>query len=156
MGTIYDVEQIRTTARYNRHKYICTNGMNPEEAIVFKSLIEELSLYLDKKWYKGNCRYIPAQTGVANKIMSYASRNLFDILLPKRYIHNHFFWASALSRTSVPVILDPTGVLIHDTNEIVPYFGLLSEAPESHKRVYNRMEDMDDWGTREFPPYFHP
>jgi hypothetical protein len=39
---------------------------------------------------------------------------------------------------------------------ITTYFGLVSSATGSHKAVYSKMQDLDEWRTRDLPPGFHP
>jgi|SRR3989338_10064029 len=145
-------------ARVVRCKYINTAGMNSSEANLFEVIIEGAQSFgLDNLWYAGNCQ-VPGQTRCFNLAVGYA-KDTFGPAIPKRYIHDHFFWSLPLLRTGEHVILDPTGVPIdfpRTREEIAPYFGLASEAPEPHKRIYARMEDMNNWGIREFPPGFHP
>ncbi len=132
-------------ARSVRHRYVNTTGMNPDEAEYFRSLISDLGMALDNAWYGWNYCAIPCQTAAANRMIYPGSP--FARLVPKRFIHSHFFWASMLRRNNETVILDPTGVPVdfpETISEIAPYFGIASEAPEPHRRIYARMQDMDD------------
>lgn len=140
-------------------------GLTEEEGdAVYISLVR-LGEKTGNMWTPGNCRNMPELTKFANRyyIRSPASK-FFKKLIPKRYLHSHFFWCSDSREGNKQLIIDPTGVpedfqehlQNNDDLRIKPYFGLFGKAPETHEYIYQRMEDMDDWGTRSLPPGFHP
>lgn len=141
--------------------YFNTNGLSEQEADAVYQLIVNLGDKQGNMWEKGNCTVIPDLTISANRIYEQtAARFYFEKLIPKRYIHNHFFWAANAKGSDDILIIDPTGVTAvpDDPRALTatPYFGLLKSAPQRHKMVYSKMKDMDDWGVSEFPPGFHP
>lgn len=80
----------------------------------------------------------------------------------RRYGQDHF-WVTIDLGIGEEVIVDPFGIpktfpLIDYSRpeDILPYFGVLSGAPPYAQSVYEKGEALNDWGTRSFPPGFHP
>ena len=142
-------------------KYFNREGFTREEERLISIFLFDLWKETGHSWRPGNCNNIPYLTDLANKIhrLSGISR-YFTLLVSKRFIHSHFFWYSESIDTK-KLILDPTGVpedffCLSSSVKVTPYFGLIENAPEAHRVVYHNMKDMDNWGTRDLPPNFHP
>ena len=137
------------------------DGLSEEERRELRSMLGFLVVHIGENFRPGNCRSIPALTGLANRVCRATSRlGSFRELVPKRYLRNHYFLTMPEVGGDRIIIVDPTGVPEDFSkpydSPITPYFGLREYAPDSHRKVYSAMEDMDDWGIREFPPGFHP
>ncbi len=110
----------------------------------------------------GHCRAIPSLTDRANRLYETWCRSAFQPLKPMRYARDHFFWVLNAKTGDKQVIVDPTGVPTawegssYKLGSVQPYFGLIEKAPATHQRIYRAMQEMDDWGTRDLPPGFHP
>lgn len=138
--------------------YFATEGLTQSEQTAIYDYLEKLCLRTGHLWKPGGCRNIPGYTEEANDELSLSSaKNVLTKLVPKRYIHNHFFWSS--KKADELFIIDPTGVPDDNKNmdeNISPFFGLLKNSTGFRRTVYEKMEDMDNWGTRDLPPGFHP
>lgn len=144
------------TLKYHLSK-INKEGLDDEKYLVVRDLIEKLWYKIGKDFVPRNCGAIPGLTDHANKLYSTSEASrLFKPLVPKRYLHNHFFWLLE-SNKSEKVIIDPTGVPIDFFyQKIEAYYGLAEKSVGMHNTVYSIMEDMDASGTQYFPPGFHP
>jgi len=155
-------EQARGVDPANFTKYLNREGLEVEEADSLTLFVIKLCRVMGNQWKPQNCTVVPQLTPFANEIYrrTFTSDPLFAELVAKRFLHDHFFWASKLYRTGEPLILDPAGVPANLSkvviSEITPYFGLSGKAQHPKEIVYRNMEDMDDWGTRDFPSGFHP
>jgi hypothetical protein len=80
----------------------------------------------------------------------------FSELKDQRYLHSHFFWITRIRDKTF--VLDPTGVPkdLRQYSDITPYFGLVENSSGSHRKIYDKMQDLDSWGTRGLPPNFYP
>lgn len=140
-------------------------GLTEEEANALYVTLVKLGEKTGNMWTPRDCGDIPELTKFANRIyIRSPAGKFFKRLVPKRFIHHHFFWCSDSRKGNKKLIIDPTGVpedfneyfKTRDPSTIKPYFGLLEYAPGMHRSVYMEMKDMDDWGTGSFPPGFHP
>jgi hypothetical protein len=130
-----------------------TKGLSKLEITAIRTLIEQLWRKTGSEWLPAHCEIVPEKTNLAKKIMQELQHNgVFEQISAKRYMHTHFFWSLEL-KTGKTVILDPTGVPVGaDYDNVIPYFGLVNEAPGFHKKVYETMEDDDGRGVFHFCP----
>ncbi len=138
--------------------YFAADGLTPTEQTAIRDYLGKLCLRTGHLWKPGRCTNIPNYTEEArDELRSSSAKGVLTKIVPKRYIHNHFFWVS--NKANELFIIDPTGVPADARNvdiDITPFFGLLENAKGFHKVVYENMQDMDNWGTRDLPPGFHP
>jgi len=128
-----------------------TQGLSKLEITAIRTLITQLWRETGTSWMPQFCHNIPPKTDLANRILQESMYNdLFGQIKAKTHWHGHYFWALELKKGKT-VILDPTGVPVGKTlyENIIPYFGLISEAKGFHKTVYEDMQDDDGWR-------FHP
>ena len=147
-------------------KYMATfliteEGLSIKEKNAVREYLYLFHLATEREWRPRNCRAIPSLGPQAQQ--AYIATDLphhFQPPEPRRLHHWHFFLINrALTNEERILIVDPTGVPEEYPNldsKIIPYLGLLESAPASHQKVYSRHQPMDNWGTREFPPGFHP
>ncbi len=151
--------QKRTPADFNTFTaYFAVGGLTQAEQTAISGYLSGLCLRTGHVWKPRGCTNIPDYTEEANDELGRSSaKAVLTKLVPKRYIHDHFFWAS--KKADEPFIIDPTGVPDDGKNRdgnISPFFGLLKSSTGFHRTVYEKMESMDNWGTRDLPPGFHP
>src|SRR3989344_9453918 len=161
MATPYEEEWYRTYIQggdiTSHLRSINREGLSSEEATSLESFVISLGREMGSAWTPGGCTIIQNLTEFANRKHPRSSfANYFGLLVPKRYIRSHFFWIANAHEGNKILILDPTGVpkdkayfQTGDTSSIVPYFGLADKATGFHREVYDKMQDMDDWGTRD-------
>jgi len=142
--------------------YINKSGLEELEVFALKEFLEELQLTLGDVWKPDLCTFIPAQAKEMNiaRELTKSEKNsfgqYFGEIISKRYLRNHFFSSTILQRNNEIVIIDPTGVPEDITerfneNWVLPYFGLLNEAPENHIKTYSNARDLDKFGAKLFP-----
>lgn len=134
-------------------------GLSKPQIDNVKNFIIELYVSMAPEWRPGNCRAMDRLVSVAERARGInGCSNFFGKIRTMRYGREHYFWVSDTKKGDF--ILDPTGVPIKPISKtIVPYFGLadkVPERPEFRKWVYDKREEMDDWGTRNLPPWFTP
>jgi hypothetical protein len=132
-------------------KQFNTKGLSKLEITAIQTVIKQLWQEVGEHWLPQSCHNIPPETDLANRILQESMyEDLFGQIKAKTYLHGHYFWALELKKGKT-VILDPTGVPVGKTlcENIIPYFGLISEAKGFHKTVYENMKDDDGWR-------FHP
>ncbi len=138
--------------------YFAVGGLTQAEQTAISGYLSGLCLRTGHIWKPGGCTNIPYYTEEANdELRRSLAKTVLTKLVPKRYIHGHFFWVS--KKAGEPFVIDPTGVPDDGKNReenISPFFGLLENSTGFHRFVYENMADMDDWGTRDLPPGFHP
>ncbi|MFH0890027.1 MAG: hypothetical protein V1836_02690 [Candidatus Aenigmatarchaeota archaeon] len=138
--------------------YFVRDGLTQHEQTAIRDYLERLYLRTGHLWKPSGCTNIPDYTEEANDELSLSSaKGVLTKMVPKRYSHSHFFWAS--KKVDELFIIDPTGVPNDSKNmdeNISPFFGLLKNSTGFHRTVYEKMKNMDDWGTRDLPPGFHP
>lgn len=155
-------ERERLTAWEIINRYFSPAGLNRGEEDTVRFFLLDLEKITGREWRPGNCTAVPALVGSAGSIYIRSLWKDYPTMFtkpePKRYLHLHFFLSSKLNRTGESLILDPTGVPTEwgNDNSIKPYFGLREAAAGNHHRVYEQMEELDDWGVRDLPPGFHP
>ncbi len=150
------VRDIARGADVTQHlRYFNSHNMTPDETTAVIKMLREFGLATGNMWRPGECRKIPNLTGYLNEIRAQTeAAKYFGPLVPKRWDHFHYFLASPSITDGRILIMDPTGVPHIDS--VTPYFGLPEYAPASHRHRYERMKDMDDQGTRQFPRNFRP
>ena len=142
-------------------KYIEHAGLTEHESSALENFLFNFYSSYGNRFSPGNCALIPDLTEFARKaqITTFLG-GFFERINPKRYLRSHFFLAAKSRRDKDDLIIDPTGVPLNHGDlklkSIVPYFGLKSRATGFHKHVYDNMNEMDDWGTRDLPPRFRP
>ena len=138
-------------------KFLCADGLSRIEEAAIKNLLTRIGDVSGGAWRPMNCDAIPHYTHLANSVWERSmGKDLFGELIPMRFLHGHFFWVSEMPDGRL-FIIDPTGVPIEPPHKnITPFFGLLDAADGYHRQVYANLEPLDDWGTRSFPPGFHP
>ena len=133
-------------------------GLSIEGIIASERLIPSLHIHLGRFWKSGSCRYLDSHTEEANRIrVMTGTDKYFEVINNKRFQRKHYYWASQTDDGIF--VLDPTGVPIDlkkQRENILPYFGLQEYATGSYNEIYSQMEDIDEWGTRDLPPGFHP
>ncbi len=141
-------------------KYFKRNGLTGSEQYSISDYLSRLYRRTGHLWKPHKCRIIPDHTEEANEELRLSlAKSILKRIVPKRYIRSHFFWVASTNKGSF--IIDPTGSphikkSCYEDSDIVQFFGLLPHAADYQKIVYEKMEDMDDWGTRDLPPGFHP
>ena len=128
-------------------EYFNDDGLSTREAASAYIMLEHLGGRTGNMWTPGGCRTIPILTGVANEVYRISDiSQYFGPFVPKRYFHWHFFWVLQGNEGNRQLVVDPAGCPIDypENKDIKPYFGLLDKAPETHRRFYEMMEDMDN------------
>ncbi len=161
MVNILDKIAVENTNRCLKH--LNRNGFTKEEGDLFYKYVKTLGYNAGRLWIPCYCKAgFMGRIDFANNLLAGMEiRDVLKPLIPKRTARIHYFWSTEKIKDGKPVILDPTGVPISpedykDSDLIHPYFGLQEFAPKNHKFIYSLMKDMDEWGTRDLPPGFHP
>ncbi len=139
--------------------FITTEGLDSREADQFQQFLKSFFDKTKKEWEPGGCRNIPELVEIANQIASEQKAFNDSKFVAKRFSRGHY-WIQIEQDDGQIIIVDPSGIpkdpQNYDRKHILPYFGPLDSAPEYAKKIYETAEDMDDWGTRDLPPSFHP
>lgn len=137
--------------------FIQTSSMDLKVANGFKNFLKEFYEKTKDEWEPGGCRDIPDLLNTANKVLDKAILN--GKIAAKRFVRSHF-WLEIELENGQKLIVDPSGIPKDPNNtdrrHILPYFGPIDSASEHAKKIYEYGTDMDDWGTRDLPPGFHP
>ena len=153
--------------------YLNRTGLNEVEINAAGELITQNFFVRGfRTWRPGNCQAIPDEVELTNSTLNqlyFTEKNnlsfteIFATFEARRYIHCHFYLTTNLKRTNQLFIFDPTGVPLIPPDsrypmrgEIIPYFGLQEHATGTHAQIYREPKPLDNWGTRPFPPNFHP
>ncbi len=138
--------------------YFNRQGLDINEIDISIILLKKIYNETNEIWRPCECRTLCLVTEIANKILNnFEANNFFGEIKNKKFGYIHFYWVSKTKKRDF--IIDPTGIPEYNQygkEVIIPYFGLKDYAKDNHKKVYDKMEDLDSWGTREFPPGFHP
>lgn len=139
--------------------FIASENMPPKIASEFQYFLRLFFNKTKDEWEPGKCRDIPRLAETANQVA--ATNHIFNgkSFVPKRFSRGHYWLEINLDGIG-KLIVDPAGVpkdpKNDDRRQILPYFGPVDDAPEYAKTIYAEAKDMDDWGTRDLPPGFHP
>ena len=144
-------------------KHLNRDGFTEEDGNLFYEFVKALGYRAGKLWIPCYCKAgFNVHTDFANELLSkMEARKILKQLATKRTAKIHYYWSAERVKDGETVILDPTGVPVtpedyNNSSLIQPYFGLRELAPKNHKFIYSLMEDVDEWGTRDLPPKFHP
>ncbi len=156
------VEKKRRTRTFDSYRsFLHTEGVS-------KAIGDDVEIFLRNffgltkdLWEPRSCTFIPSRLSDANKALNSVPR-LHEIykLVGRRYLRWHF-WLQIQNPNQTILIIDPCGVPQDPQNRqltelIIPRFGLIDNAHDFAKEVYRQGEELDDWGTRDLPPGFHP
>lgn len=141
--------------------FVKTDGLAEEQKTIFMDFLGLVYLKDGTSWEPSNCQHSETLAKRARDLIEGNTEFVGLKVKTRRYIHNHF-WVE-LEGLGEKLIIDPFGVpkkfperSFDEEKEIIPYFGPISAAPESAKFVYQKGKPLDDWGTRDLPPGFHP
>ena len=144
-------------------RFLNKQGLDQAEAQSLEIFLHHLHAETSELfWQPTHCTTVPHEVGIANSIRYGRTFSFhFGELIPMRHLRSHFFLTAERKRGKGTLIIDPTGIPAEltdypDISTITPYFGLAGHAPEPHFTIYSNREPMDDWGTRDLPPGFHP
>ena len=130
--------------------FVSFDGLNEAQRQRIKRIIRILHYVTGDCWEPGNSRAY-----VSEYIAFFDSHKPIGNIEVRRFDRYHFWLQISLNNRSV-FIFDPCGGPadskdLGNDKKYIPYFGLISKAPENMKEIYLQGVPLDRWGTNLAP-----
>ena len=157
-------EKVRSLRTFEKYRpFMHTDRLSQKETRDFEGFLTRLYQLSGDCWEPTCCGSVLSLERDARKILSCGDYQQW-VIRARRFARIHYWLDLSMGKNSSLLIVDPYGIprstinmgVHEDLRSILPYFGPVDQIPEFAKPVYLKGLAMDDWGTRNLPPGFHP